>query len=269
MRKHTGATLALISSALLLTISSASAQQCPENADALGTSRVLTADPRTFPMVGRAQYRESLRLNKREVVLTFDSGPSYPYTESILKTLAAECIKATFFVLGSNAAEDPEQVRRIAQEGHSIGAQTFNHVSLNSLPINDAMKEVDQGFGALTTALKIDPRATRFFRAPMLELSPQLARYVVSKGMMVWGIDVDSQDWDEASEEQIVAQTMKGLAQYEGGIVALQDIQPATARALPLLIAELKREKYKIVHVVPAQAQAARVDTKSAPPRKN
>ncbi len=271
MRKQTGATLALISTALLMTISPVSAQStaCPDNPEALGTSRVLTADPRTFPMVGRAQYRESLRLNKREVVLTFDSGPSYPYTESILKALAAECIKATFFVLGSNAVEDPEQVRRIAQDGHTIGAQTYNHVALNSLPIADARKEIDEGFAALSTALKIDPRATRFFRAPMLELSPQIARYVVSKGMMVWGIDVDSQDWNEASEEQIVAQTMKGLEQYGGGIVALQDIQPATARALPLLIAELKRQKYKIVHVVPNQAQAARVDAKSAPPRKN
>jgi peptidoglycan/xylan/chitin deacetylase (PgdA/CDA1 family) len=221
-------------------------------------------------MVGRAQYRESLRLNKKEVVLTFDSGPSYPYTESILKALAAECIKATFFVLGSNAAEDPEQVRRIAQDGHSIGAQTFNHVALSGLPMAEAMKEVDEGFGALSAALKLDPRATRFFRAPMLELSPQIARYVVSKGMMVWGIDVDSEDWNEASEEQIVAHTMKGLEQYGGGIVALQDIQPATARALPALIAELKRQKYKIVHVVPNQPQAAaRTDAKSAPARKN
>ncbi len=271
MRKYTGARLALISTALLLAISPVSAQSsaCPDNPEALGTSRVLTADPRTFPMVGRAQYRESLRLNKREVVLTFDSGPSYPYTESILKALAAECIKATFFVLGSNVVEDPEQVRRIAQDGHTIGAQTYNHVALNSLPIAEARKEIDEGFGALSAALKLDPRATRFFRAPMLELSPQIARYVVSKGMMVWGIDVDSQDWNEASEEQIVAQTMKGLEQYGGGIVALQDIQPATARALPLLLAELKRQKYKIVHVVPNQPQAARVETRSAPPRRN
>ena len=54
MTKYTGATLALISTALLLTISPVSAQSpaCPDNPDALGTSRVLSADPRTFPMVG-------------------------------------------------------------------------------------------------------------------------------------------------------------------------------------------------------------------------
>jgi len=267
MKKHTGATLALITTALLLATSPVSAQ-CSDNADALGTSRVLTVDPRTFPMVGRAQYRESLRLNKRDVVLTFDNGPSYPYTESILKTLAAECIKATFFVLGSNAIEDPEQVRRIAQDGHTLGAQAYNHVSLTSLPIADARKEIDEGFAALSSALQIDPRATRFFRAPMLQLSPQIARYVVSRGMMVWGIDVDSRDWNDASEEQIVAQTMKGLERFGGGIIAMQDIQPATARALPLLIAELKRQKYRIVHVVPTQSQA-RANAKSVPSRSN
>lgn len=267
MTKRTGATLALISAAFLLTISSVSAE-CPDNPEALGTSRILTANPRTFPMVGRAQYRESLRLNKREVVLTFDNGPSYPYTETILKTLAAECIKATFFALGSNVAEDPEQLRRIAQDGHTIGTQAYNHVSLTSLPVADAKKEIDKGLAALSAALQIDQRATRFFRAPMLQLSPQIARYVVSRGMMVWGIDVDSRDWNDASEEQIVAQTMKGLERFGGGIVAMQDVQPATARALPLLIAELKRQKYRIVHVVPTQSQA-RVDSKFAPSRNN
>jgi hypothetical protein len=73
--------------------------------------------------------------------------------------------------------------------------------------------------------------------------------------MMVWSIDVDSQDWNDISEEQIVEAIMKGLDRFGGGIVAMQDIQPATARALPLLLARLKERKYRIVHVVPPQPQ--------------
>lgn len=264
---RTVATLAVISAAFLAPMTGAAAQ-CADNPQALGTSRVLTVNPRTFPMVGRAQYRESLRLNKREVVLTFDNGPMYPYTETILKALAAECVKATFFTLGSNVQEDPEQVRRVIAEGHSVGAQTLNHVSLTSLPIADATKEIDEGVKALNNALEAGQKATPFFRAPMLELSVPLARYVVSRGMMVWSIDVDSQDWADASEERIVQQTITGLERAGGGIVALQDIQPATARALPMLLQELKRKNFRIVHVVPAQP-VARAESPAAPPRRS
>jgi peptidoglycan/xylan/chitin deacetylase (PgdA/CDA1 family) len=253
MKKHAGAIFAVIATTLLASPSSAAAQ-CADNA--LGTSRILTVNPRTFPMVGRAQYRESLPLRAREVVLTFDNGPSYPYTETILKVLAAECVKATFFAMGSNVAEDPEQVRRIAQEGHTIGVQTFNPVSLTSLPAAEATKEIDDGIDALNKALQTN-RATTFFRAPMLQLSPQLARSVISRGMMVWSIDVDSRDWNDATEEQIVDQVMKGLERFSGGIIALQDIQPTTARALPLLLEKLKQQKYRIVHAVPHQPQAS------------
>ena len=261
---RTVVTIAAIAAALIAPMTSAAAQ-CPDNPQALGTSRVLTINPRSFPMVGRAQYPESLRLNRREVVLTFDNGPSYPYTETVLKALAAECVKATFFTLGSNAAEDPEQVRRIVAEGHGIGAQTFNHVSLTSLPAGEARKEIDEGIKALASALDTNQKAFPYFRAPMLQLSVPLSRYIVSRGMMVWSIDVDSKDWsDDVTEEQIVQETMKGLQRTGGGIVALQDIQPATARALPLLLDELKRQKYRIVHVVPSQP-VARVSS----PRRN
>jgi peptidoglycan/xylan/chitin deacetylase (PgdA/CDA1 family) len=252
MIKHAGTAFALIAATLLAAQSPAIAQ-C-DDSQALGTSRVLTANPRRFPQVGRAQYRESLPLRRGEVVLTFDNGPSYPYTEAILKTLAAECVKATFFALGSNVVEDPEQIRRIAQEGHSIGAQTFNHVALTSLALEEANKEIDDGINALNSALRNSVRIS-FFRAPMLELSPQLARNIISRGMMVWSIDVDSQDWNDISEEQIVEAIMKGLDRFGGGIVAMQDIQPATARALPLLLARLKERKYRIVHVAPPQPQ--------------
>jgi peptidoglycan/xylan/chitin deacetylase (PgdA/CDA1 family) len=258
--------LVLATAALFASVTFAAAQQCPNNPEALGTSRVLSVNPRSFPMVGRAQYRESLRLNKREVVLTFDNGPSYPYTETILKALANECVKATFFALGSNAEEDPEQIRRVALEGHSIGVQTFNPTSLSTLSPADARKEIDNGIKGLNTAMQTSQRATPFFRAPMLELPPPLARYVISLGMMVWSIDVDSRDWEDTSEEQIVDATIKGLERSGGGIVALQDIQPTTARALPQLLVQLKRRNFRIVHVVPQQSQARAGAGKAARP---
>jgi peptidoglycan-N-acetylglucosamine deacetylase len=54
------------------------AANCPGHPDPLGTSRVLAIDPTEYPRVGRMQYPDSLPLNDKEVVLTFDDVPFCP-----------------------------------------------------------------------------------------------------------------------------------------------------------------------------------------------
>ena len=55
---------------------------CPGHPDALGTSRVLPLDPAQYPRVGHMQYPDTLPLNDKEVVLTFDDGPVAPYSNA-------------------------------------------------------------------------------------------------------------------------------------------------------------------------------------------
>ncbi len=81
----------------------ARADDCPGNPNALGTSRVLTVDPREFPRIGTAQYSHSLPLEDKEVVLTFDDGPLPPYTNRVLDVLAEHCGKANYFLVGRMA----------------------------------------------------------------------------------------------------------------------------------------------------------------------
>jgi peptidoglycan/xylan/chitin deacetylase (PgdA/CDA1 family) len=256
-------TLTLITAVALDLLSIATAAECHNRPEVLGTSRTLSVNPRAFPMVGGAQYGKTLQLNRREVVLTFDNGPSSPYTEVILNTLAEQCVKATFFALGKSVEADPEQLHRVALHGHSVGAQTFNYLSLATLPLAAAKQEIDEGIKAVDSALQESKRAP-FFRAPMLQLSPQATRHIASLGMMIWSHDVDSRDWSDSSEEQIVAQIMSGLKRSGRGIVTMQDMQPKTARALPLLLEQLKRQNYRVVHVVSGPAPAAPTPSKSA-----
>jgi peptidoglycan-N-acetylglucosamine deacetylase len=97
------------------------ASECPGNPNALGTSRIMVVDPAEHPRVGSLQYQETLPLNDHEVVLTFDDGPLPPYTTHILDTLASNCVKATFFIVGRMANSSPDLVRRAFREGHTIG----------------------------------------------------------------------------------------------------------------------------------------------------
>src|SRR5215204_5248888 len=96
------------------------AADCPGRPDALGTSRTLVVDPKAHPLIGTMQYRETLPLEPGEVVLTFDDGPLPKHSNQILEILAAQCVKATFFMVGRQAQANPEGVRRVHDAGHTV-----------------------------------------------------------------------------------------------------------------------------------------------------
>src|ERR1700761_9589241 len=114
----------------------AEAADCPDHPDAIGISRVLVVDPREHPRIGAMQYKETLPLHDHEVVLTFDDGPVPKYSNQVLKILADQCLKATFFTIGKQAQSSPAGVRKLAEAGQTIGTHsqthplTFNKMSL-------------------------------------------------------------------------------------------------------------------------------------------
>src|SRR6516165_12461921 len=95
---------------LVLLVGTADAEQCPPGA--LGVSRTLVVDPNEHSRVGSMQYPETLPLNDHEVVLTFDDGPLPRYTNRVLETLASECVKATFFMVGQISVDGAARLRR-------------------------------------------------------------------------------------------------------------------------------------------------------------
>jgi peptidoglycan/xylan/chitin deacetylase (PgdA/CDA1 family) len=68
---------------------------------------------------------------KREVYLTFDDGPHCIYTEKILDVLKYHNVRATFFVVGENAANCPALLKRMRSECHTIGVHCYSHVYKN------------------------------------------------------------------------------------------------------------------------------------------
>ena len=97
----------------------------PAIPDALGTERVLAVNAATTPQVGRKHFATTLPLARKEVVLTFDDGPWPGPTDRVLDALRHECVKATFFLLGRNAASFPKLVRREVAEGHTVAHHSF------------------------------------------------------------------------------------------------------------------------------------------------
>src|SRR6478735_609090 len=126
-------------------IAAAHAADCPGRPDALGTSRTLVVDPREHPRIGTMQYAETLPLADREVVLTFDDGPLPKYSNRILEILASHCVKATFFLVGSQARANPEGVRKVRDAGHTVATHTQNHpTGMHHLPPERVQQEIDE-----------------------------------------------------------------------------------------------------------------------------
>ena len=108
-------------------VSAALAGDCAET-DALGTARVMAISPTILPRVGTVQYHQTVPLRDHEVVLSFDDGPLPSSTPAVLDALAAQCVKASFFIMGEQARTSPGLVRREYDEGHTIGTHTENFI---------------------------------------------------------------------------------------------------------------------------------------------
>jgi peptidoglycan/xylan/chitin deacetylase (PgdA/CDA1 family) len=235
----------------------AAAEPCPGNPDALGTARVLAIDSTAVHRIGRKQFPTTLPLNAKELVLTFDDGPWPATTPEILDALKHECVRATFFLVGRNAAEHPAMVQRELAEGHSIGHHSFSHPLLNRLPLARAEAEIERGIAAAEAAFGEHKTAIPFFRFPGFAASPALLDYAEKRGLVVFGADVWASDWLRMTPEQEARLVLARIERIDHGIVLLHDTKKATAHMLPALLRALKRRGYRIVHVVTAGPSAS------------
>jgi peptidoglycan/xylan/chitin deacetylase (PgdA/CDA1 family) len=239
--------------AFCVTVSSAFAAECT-NPNALGVSRTLVIDNTSHPRLGSQQYDETLPLADHEVVLTFDDGPLGAYTTRILDLLAAECVKATYFLVGTMAQNNPALVQRIQKEGHTIGTHSLNHpLTFDRMPLQNAEREIDGGITLVKAALGEQGQVAPFFRIPGLLRSNSVENALASRKLVTWSVDLVADDWHRRiTADEIAKRALRRLDARGRGILLLHDIHPATALAMPAILKGLKARGFRVVHVVPA-----------------
>lgn len=202
-----------------------------------------------------------------EIALTFDDGPDPVWTPKILDVLKKEGVKATFFIVGENGEENPEVLKRIVAEGHTIGNHSFTHANLAEVPNRVALLELN------TTQRLIESltgRSTRLFRAPYFgdaeprtpdEMEPTARAQDL--GYISVGLHLDPDDWKLVNDdgtphtaEEITNQVFAAAAiktpEERGSIVLLHDAggdRSATVAALPGVIEGLRAKGYKFTTV--------------------
>jgi peptidoglycan/xylan/chitin deacetylase (PgdA/CDA1 family) len=173
------------------------------------------------------------------VALTFDDGPSSPFTEQILDILRARGVPATFFVCGRNVERNPEILARIQAEGHTIGNHTYEH----PFPYFHRRKFFESQIDRTQNAIeKVTGQRALIFRPPFGARWIGLYPVLRERGMRLINWSDTGYDWIESSD--IVSETLKNLR--PGSIILLHDGRRAdapenvdrsrTVNALPAII---------------------------------
>ena len=215
----------------------------------LGTARTLKLGFTPPARYGRKSYPETLPLAPREVVLTFDDGPWPGTTERVLDALAARQTRATFFLIGRNAAAAPHLVRRIIAEGHTIANHSMTHPwTMRTISHERALADIRAGEAAITAAAGRAPAP--FFRFPGFADTPALLDALTAERRIVLGADLWASDWNPMSPTAQLQLVMHRLRQAQRGILLFHDTKAQTAAMLPDFLRRLAEERYRVVHLV-------------------
>lgn len=155
------------------------------------------------------------RRGEKKVSLTFDDGPHPKYTVEILRVLESLGVKATFFLVGTNVRKHPVLSKKIAQEGHQIGAHSFWHRRMLFLSRGEVESEIDFAFEVIGD---ITGQRIELFRPPFGIHGYLLPKILKEKGakLILW--DVNSKDWKLKDPSRISANVTKRV---KGGSILL------------------------------------------------
>ena len=81
---------------------------------------------------------------EKRIAITFDDGPDGISTPVLLDGLKERGVRASFFVIGQEAEEHPDLIRRMQKEGHLIGNHTYHHVELTKVDQETERKEIEK-----------------------------------------------------------------------------------------------------------------------------
>lgn len=244
---------AIIGLIFVQTLLSAAAIADPcAHTNVLGTSGTLSIHQQEWPKFGKNSQYPILPLKPHQYILTFDDGPFTSTTPAILAILREQCVKATMFMIGRRASQNPTLVKDAYADGHTIGSHSWSHAILQKLPYNAAITEIVQGYEAVETAEFSKPLpliSPRLFRFPDERDTSDLLAWAQSHNIAVAGVDLTPADWRNDPPDVTFERFKNMLDHVDRGIILLHDGLPNTVQLLPMILDELRARHATIVHL--------------------
>src|SRR5437588_4739990 len=179
------------------------------------------------------------------IAMTFDDGPSAKLTPKLLDLLAAHHIKATFCLIGENAAEHPEIVAREAREGHEIANHSWSHPNLAKMSDDGVRSQLRRTEDTIKSVIGNRPT---LLRPPYGSISARQKKWIHQEfgyKIVLW--DVDPFDWRRPGANVVCNRIVKNTR--AGSIILAHDIHPGTIDAMPCVLNQLEAKGFKFVTV--------------------
>lgn len=190
------------------------------------------------------------------VALTFDDGPKPEFCQPILEMLDRYGAKATFFIVGREAQENPDLIMRMDDSGHEVANHTYSHVSVKDMPAGEALMEIQK---CSQVIYDITGKQPKYFRPPGGSSSSRIAAGLRKMGLKTVYWSLNAADYIETTPGYEVPEDFQAMAVElakrvvdkvtPGTIILLHNGSEQTVRALPFIIIELKKKGYNFVTV--------------------
>ena len=174
--------------------------------------------------------------SEKKIYLTFDCGYENQNTEAILDALKKHNVQATFFVVGHYLESAPELVKRMVEEGHTVGNHTYHHPDMSAISNAETFKEEMDSVAALyeeITGQKMVP----YYRPPQgkyskenLEMAKSLGYYTFFWSLAYVDWNVDAQPTHEEAFTKLCGRI------HPGAIVLLHNTSKTNGEILDELL---------------------------------
>ncbi len=174
------------------------------------------------------------------VTLTFDDGPDADSTPRVLDLLKRYDVRATFFVVGEQARQNPELIHRMVAEGHTVAGHSYYHLPQSTLW--SSQRYTEELFRCNDVVARLTGLRMRLYRPPFGVTNPPIARAVKNLGLIPVGWSVRSLDTMTKDTDRVVDRVMRGLR--GGDVILLHDRLENSEELLEKLLTALQAQNY-------------------------
>lgn len=201
------------------------------------------------------------RVSGPYLAMTFDDGPHPSNTPKLLDLLRERNIRATFYVVGTNARRYPHLLRQMVAEGHEIGNHTINHLGLARISNQKVRSELGQAHRAIIDACGVPPTTVRPPYGSVTKAQKQWIFDEFGYTTVLWS--VDPRDWQRPGSSVVARRLVDGAR--NGSILLAHDIHSPTITAMPSALDQLLRKGFQFVTV--SQLMALQRSSATGPPQ--
>ena len=182
--------------------------------------------------------------NKKEIYITFDAGFENGNTERILDALKKHGVKATFFLVGNYFETQPELVKRMAEEGHTIGNHTYSHPDMSKIGDIQSFQTELQKNEALYRDI-LGSEMPKLYRPPQGKFCEENLKMAQQLGYSTVFWSLAYVDWytdDQPTPEQAFSKLLPRI--HPGAVVLLHSTSSTNAEILDELLTKWEETGY-------------------------